>query len=35
MWNDLVVADPTSKILTAWIAKEEFRTPAGAPGRHD
>ena len=26
MWNDLVDADPTSKILTAWIAKEELRT---------
>jgi transposase len=25
MWNDLVDADPTSKILTAWIAKEELR----------
>ena len=25
MWNDLVAADPTSKILTAWIAKEELR----------
>ena len=25
MWNDLVDADPSSKILTAWIAKEELR----------
>jgi transposase len=25
MWNDLVDADPTSRILTAWIAKEELR----------
>ncbi len=26
MWNDLVDGDPSSKILTAWIAKEELRT---------
>jgi transposase len=26
MWNELVDADPTSQILTAWIAKEELRT---------
>lgn len=25
MWNDLVDADPSSQILTAWIAKEELR----------
>src|SRR4051795_683062 len=25
MWNDLVDADPSSRILTAWIAKEELR----------
>jgi transposase len=25
MWNDLVDADPSSKILTAWIAKEALR----------
>jgi transposase len=25
MWNDLVDADPSAKILTAWIAKEELR----------
>jgi transposase len=25
MWNELIDADPTSKILTAWIAKEELR----------
>lgn len=26
MWNELVDADPTHQILTAWIAKEELRT---------
>src|SRR4051794_19653372 len=26
MWNELIDADPTSTILTAWIAKEELRT---------
>jgi transposase len=25
MWNDLVDADPSGRILTAWIAKEELR----------
>ncbi len=25
MWNDLIDGDPTGKILTAWIAKEQLR----------
>jgi transposase len=25
MWNELITGDPSGQILTAWIAKEEFR----------
>ena len=39
MWNDLVDGDPSSKILTAWIAKEELRkllaTARTGGQRHD
>ena len=39
MWNDLVDGDPTGKILTAWIAKEELRallaTARTGGQRHD
>ena len=39
MWNDLVDGDPSNKILTAWIAKEELRrllaTARTGGQRHD
>jgi transposase len=39
MWNDLIDGDPTGKILTAWIAKEELRallaTAQRGGQRHD
>ena len=39
MWNDLMDGDPSSKILTAWIAKEELRkllaTARTGGQRHD
>ncbi len=39
MWNDLINGDPTAKILTAWIAKEELRallaTAQRGGQRHD
>lgn len=39
MWNDLIDGDPTAKILTAWIAKEELRallaTAQRGGQRHD
>jgi len=39
MWNDLIDGDPTGKILTAWIAKEELRallaTAERGGQRHD
>ena len=39
MWNDLVEGDPSSQILTAWIAKEDLRallaTARNGGQRHD